>query len=337
MRRIILLLTLSAVMVSMAAAVHKTAKTKKRKPAKTVQTAPPRPDEWALVNVAAACLRTEPSHASQLETQASYGTPAKILDRHGEWLRLELPDGYKAWMIGSSLIEKKPQEIDRWRESPRLIVTQPRPAAAFSDSLNTSDGNIAFDIVLGSIFEGNKTPGSRFTRVTLPDGRTAFVNSDYVEDFSTWSKRPPEIDTIMNVARSMTGVTYLWGGTTPKAVDCSGFTKLAFGAAGLILPRNASDQALTGETLDPANTDAFRQGDLLFFGSGTGTNITHVGIYDGFSRFIHASGRVFESSFKPGHPLYIPRKVIGAARILGNSAPKGITPYSAHPWYFNQK
>ena len=120
-------------------------------------------------------------------------------------------------------------------------------------------------------------------------------------------------------------------------MDCSGFTKLAFGAAGLILPRNASDQALTGEILDPANTDAFRQGDLLFFGSGTGTNITHVGIYDGFSRFIHASGRVFESSFKPGHPLYISRKVIGASRILGNNAPKGITPYSAHPWYFNQK
>ena len=62
MRRIILLITLSAVMVSMAAAVHKTAKTKKRKPVKSVQTAPPRPDEWALVNVAAACLRTEPSH-----------------------------------------------------------------------------------------------------------------------------------------------------------------------------------------------------------------------------------------------------------------------------------
>ncbi len=337
MHRLLTLITLLAVMLSMAEAAPKARKSKRKKPVRTVQTAPPKaPESWVLVNVAAACLRTEPSHASQLENQASYGTPAKVIDRNSEWLRLELPDGYKAWMIESSLVEKTSEQMDVWRTSPRLIVTRPQPAPAFTDSVNSSNGNIAFDVVIGSIFEGTKKPGARYAGITLPDGRSGFVPSAYVEDFASWSNTPANIDTVMNVARSMTGVTYLWGGTTPKAVDCSGFTKLAYGAAGLILPRNASNQAKTGENLDIADTDGFRQGDLLFFGTGNGNIVTHVGIYDGFTRFIHASGRVFESSFKPGHPLYIPRKVIGATRILGIDNPKGITTYAAHPWYFNQ-
>lgn len=334
-RNLLVLLMIAAVTLTAASASKGRKSTaKKKSPAKTAQVAQTKPDSWALVNVAAACLRTEPAHASQLETQASYGTPAKVLDKRGEWYKLELPDGYKAWMIGTSLIEQTQEQMNQWKKSPRLIVTQSRPAAAYSDSANISDGNIAFDVVIGSIFSGAKTPGAKFTMVTLPDGRYGYIKSDFVDDFAQWSQKKPEIDTIMNTARSMMGVTYLWGGTTPKAIDCSGFTKVCYAAAGMILPRNASQQALIGETLDISNPDAYRQGDLLFFGTGNGTNVTHVGLYDGFTRFIHASGRVFESSFSPSHPKYLPRKVIGACRILGLDKPKGVTTFATHPWYF---
>lgn len=327
---------LTAVILTAVAVNKPNRKKPSKKHVRTEVKAPDKPkaDDWAMVNVAAACLRTEPAHSSQLETQASYGTPAKVLERHGEWYRLELPDGYRAWMIGSSLVDMTPAQIDEWKHSQRLIVTEPRPAAAYSDSTNATDGNVAFDIVIGSIFQGRKQPGSQFTEVSLPDGRKGYVRSAMLADFADWSRQSPDIDTIMNVARSMMGVTYLWGGTTPKAIDCSGFTKLCFGAAGLILPRNASQQALTGAKLDIARPDDYRRGDLLFFGTGNGTNVTHVGIYDGFTRFIHASGRVFESSFNPSHPMYLPRKVIAACRILGVDTPKGISTFASHPWYF---
>ncbi len=343
MRRSVIALLLAVLFTMTAVAAPKVRKAgKSRKPAKTVAPAPA-PERWALVNVAAACLRTEPAHSSQLETQASYGTPAKILDSRGEWSLIELPDGYKAWMTGSSFIEMSPEKMKTWRSAPRVIVTQPRPAAAYSDSINTTDGNIAFDVVIGSIFEGRKSPGARFTELTLPDGRKGYVRSSDVEDFASWSKKLPDIETIMDVARSMMGTTYLWGGTTPKAVDCSGFTKLSFGAAGLILPRNASQQARIGQELPVDDPDSFRTGDLLFFGSPDGKSITHVAIYDGFSRYLHASGRVFESSFKPGHPLYLPRKVIAARRLLnpettGSAATSASTglphSFATHPWYF---
>lgn len=334
MRRFLSILLLLAVTGLVAAAATKgRKKARPRSKAKTEQTArTQQPARWALIDVAAACLRTEPAHSSQLETQASYGTPAKILEQRGEWYRIELPDGYKAWIIGSSIVELPQERFDTWRKSPRLIVVAPKPTEAYADTTGTAA--TAFDVVIGSIFEGTEHPGSRYAELTLPDGRKGFVPADDVADFASWSRRTPSVDSIIDVARSMMGVTYLWGGTTPKAIDCSGLTKVCFASAGMILPRNASDQARIGVTLDPADTDTFRRGDLLFFGTGNGTNVTHVGIYDGFTRFIHASGRVFESSFKPSHPLYIPRRVIGACRILDVDNPKGVTTFAAHPWYF---
>lgn len=313
-------------------------KKKARSPrkAKTEKIVEKRPERRALVNVAAACLRTQPSHASQLETQASYGTPVSILDQQGEWYRIEIPDGYKAWIIGSSIVEKTQEEINAWRQAQRLVVTRPQQASAWNDSINTTDGNVAFDIVLGSIFEGAKKPGACYAELTLPDGRRGYAMASDVADFAEWSRQTPSVDTVLDNARAFMGVTYLWGGATPKAMDCSGLTKLCYGAVGLILPRNASDQARIGQTLDPTQPETFRRGDLLFFGTGDGTVVTHVGIYDGFTRYIHASGRVYESSFNPSHPLYIPRKVIGACRIIGADSQKGITPYAEHPMYFNQ-
>lgn len=336
--RVLIIFTVAAALMAAAAVAAPKGKKKARttRKAKTEVVAPKKTEHPALVNVAAACLRTQPSHASQLETQASYGTPVRILDRQGEWYRIALPDGYEAWMVGTSLVEKTPEEMGKWRTAPRLIVTKPQQANAWNDSINTSDGNVAFDIVLGSIFEGSKKPGAKYAELVLPDGRRGYALSSDVADFAEWSKQTPSVDTVLDDARAFMGVTYLWGGTTPKAMDCSGLTKLCYGAVGLILPRNASAQALIGQTLDPAQPETFRRGDLLFFGTGDGTIVTHVGIYDGFTRYIHASGRVFESSFNPKNPLYIPRKVIGACRIIGADSQKGITPYAKHPMYFNQ-
>lgn len=333
--RPILLVSALALALVVNAGTPRKKNTLKKKVQKTEQTAPiPKEDNWILVNVAAACLRTTPSHASQLETQATYGTPGKILKRDGEWYFVELPDGYRAWIIASSIVELDSQAMQRWKTFPRIIITEAKPIKAYLDSVNITDDNVAFDAVIGSIFEGNIKFGSQFAELILPDGRKGYTHTSHAEDFDLWSKKHPDSEIALNTARSMMGTTYLWGGTTPKAIDCSGLSKVAYASVGLVLPRNASQQAQCGEVLDINSPDQYRPGDLLFFGSGDGTTITHVGIFDGFTRFIHASGRVYESSFDPKHPLYIPRKVIAARRILNVDSPQGVTSFAAHPWYF---
>ncbi|MEZ5566358.1 MAG: C40 family peptidase [Gammaproteobacteria bacterium] len=84
-------------------------------------------------------------------------------------------------------------------------------------------------------------------------------------------------------AMQMVGVPYKWGGATPQGFDCSGLVQFAFASAGMHLPRTAAAQlkAVTPLTLENA-----RAGDLLFFKNGNRTS--HVAIYLGDGRFVHA-------------------------------------------------
>jgi cell wall-associated NlpC family hydrolase len=104
-------------------------------------------------------------------------------------------------------------------------------------------------------------------------------------------------DSIVTMARSQIGKRYRYGGATPgRGFDCSGLIQYIATHLGLDVPRTAARQAKAGSAV-PADTSHLRPGDLLTFG--TGRRITHIGIYVGDGRFIHASskaGRVIESA-----------------------------------------
>lgn len=290
--------------------------------------------DMGLVNVSAASLRSAASHGSELETQAVYGTPVEIVEDGDTWLLVRTPDGYVAYAHSSHIERKSHDDMALWRRSPRLIVTALQPVMINSDTLTFSPRATVSDATLGCIFEGSVSAGSHFAKVVLPDGRTGYLPASSVEDFETHMNRPPQAGRVLDVAYSMLGVPYLWGGSTPKAIDCSGLTQLAFFDSGLLLPRNASQQANIGEELDVSSSESLRAADLLFFGDGEDTKITHVAIYDADTRFVHASGRVSESSFNPADPLYIPRRVLKAVRVLSSGVAHGVTPVAVHPWYF---
>ena len=75
-------------------------------------------------------------------------------------------------------------------------------------------------------------------------------------------------ESIVRCALKLIGLPYLWGGTSSKGVDCSGFSKTVYYLNGLILNRDASQQALHGMHVDLSEGyGQLRPGDLLFFGS----------------------------------------------------------------------
>jgi N-acetylmuramoyl-L-alanine amidase len=104
-------------------------------------------------------------------------------------------------------------------------------------------------------------------------------------------------DSVVVLARQQIGTRYRFGGTTPKGgFDCSGFVRYVLAALQISLPRTAQQQASVGANV-PKDTTSLKPGDLLTFGRGN--TVTHIGIYVGDGRYVHASpkaGRVIETS-----------------------------------------
>jgi peptidoglycan DL-endopeptidase LytE len=92
---------------------------------------------------------------------------------------------------------------------------------------------------------------------------------------------------VLSTADRYVGVPYKWGGNTPNGFDCSGFTKYVFARHGVTLPRTSREQSRAGDGV-PLDFDAFLPGDILLFAE-PGEAISHVAIYVGSGRIIHAS------------------------------------------------
>jgi cell wall-associated NlpC family hydrolase len=133
-----------------------------------------------------------------------------------------------------------------------------------------------------------------------------------------------DAESIIATAKSLMGVPYLWGGTSSKGVDCSGLMRTSLFMHDIIIPRDASQQAYTGEHIDIApDFSNLQPGDLLFFGSkATATRkerVVHVAMYMGGKRFIHSQGDVRINSFDPEDELYDAYnlgRLLFAARVL---------------------
>ena len=92
---------------------------------------------------------------------------------------------------------------------------------------------------------------------------------------------------LLNTADQYVGVRYVWGGSTPKGFDCSGFTKYVFAKNGVTLPRTSREQVRAGDAI-ALDFDSMRPGDILLFAE-PGEAISHVAIYVGSGRIIHSS------------------------------------------------
>ena len=91
---------------------------------------------------------------------------------------------------------------------------------------------------------------------------------------------------IVKAARSFVGVPYLWGGSySDTGFDCSGLAMTIYQLNGLDLPRSSKEQYEAG---DPVKQDQLLKGDLVFFRMSGGDKVSHVGVYTGDGKFIHA-------------------------------------------------
>ena len=260
----------------------------------------------AIVNNSVANLRSNPSHSSELATQATLGTIVKVYKQDGDWYYVQTPDKYLAWVDAGGIELVDEQKADNWENDKKMIYTQ-----TYGHAYTQPNENAA---IVSDLTAGNLLTLLRFTdqyyMVRFPDGRNAYVRKNEAESYDTWLKiLNPTVETLVSTGKTMIGVPYLWGGTSTKGVDCSGFTKTIYFLNGMVIPRDASQQVHTGIAIDSTkNFDNLVEGDLLFFGrkatDSTPEKVVHVGMWIGDNEFIHASDRVRISSMDKASKNY---------------------------------
>jgi murein DD-endopeptidase len=165
---------------------------------------------------------------------------------------------------------------------------------------------------------GGRGPGTRGARRLRYRAALPVLLALAAAGCSLTGRAPPPLpaghpaEIVAEVAVSMVGVPYRYGGATPSGFDCSGLVYYTHRQAGIAVPRTAADQRRRSEKVPERN---LRRGDLLFFD--TSWRSSHVGIYVGNGEFVHApsSGkRVSRGSIKEG---YFAKRLKQAGRLTG--------------------
>ena len=253
---------------------------------------------YGIVSVSVANMRRVPSASAELINQTLLGTVVRLLKRENDYYFVQNWDRYLGWLSSSFVTEVDSAGAAAWQAGPRVVCRANyglvRDAPAFS-------GTILVDLVPGAVLVRLGRTGD-WLQVGLPDGRQGFVRAELMraED----GRLPMTIEQVLATARDYLGVPYLWGGTSTKGFDCSGFTQIVYRMNNYSLPRDASQQVQLGRPV--ALEDDFAHllpGDLLFFGPRP-ERITHVALYLGGKRYIHSAGQVHIASLDPADELY---------------------------------
>ncbi len=254
----------------------------------------------AIVNVAEGNLREYPEESSELNSQALLGTPLKVLEKKGKWLHVQSPDKYISWIDGSTVIEMQKSKAEAYFKEKKIVFSE------FHGKVKRDTTLTAWplrDVSLGAILRV-KDSTNTWVQVVLPDNKTGYLPRNQVlspEKFQIQKS----IEDLRNSSFDFLGIPYLWGGTSTKGVDCSGFVRMLYHRNGYYLPRDASQQALLGTTVSTENNFAnLKEGDLLFFGNSATGRVIHVAMWIGDMQFIHSSGMVRINSFDVKDPAF---------------------------------
>jgi hypothetical protein len=224
--------------------------------------------EFAICTVAAAPVRKEASHRSEMTNQLLFGETMEILEEKDEWFMIRSTyDRYEGWLTYHMI-----REIEKsWIEKEIIYVAAgiTNPVIFIDQLINAPMGSalVGYDAETRLMWDGNHKYHGTFRDLTKP-----FDNDLVDKTIQPWLNAP-----------------YLWGGKTFMGVDCSGFVQTVFKLLGIRLQRDAYLQAEQGI---PVNKLAeTKKGDLAFFDNEQG-RVIHVGIILGDGRIAHSSGRV---------------------------------------------
>ncbi|HPT11219.1 MAG TPA: C40 family peptidase [Bacteroidales bacterium] len=212
-------------------------------------------------------LRESPSHRSEMTSQILFGERFGIVESASNWLKVvTLFDSFTGWIDGSQAITQE------WDPAEKGIITGRELRCIRPDR---------------SVI--TLMPGSELFRADLATGTFLCADEEWQLVEKPYMQSVSPAGTVIETAMQFLNTPYLWGGRTTGGIDCSGLVQVVYKIHGVQLPRNAAEQAETGEIV--SFIEEALPGDLLFF-SCENEAISHVALFIAPGKVLHSSGTV---------------------------------------------
>lgn len=228
--------------------------------------------------------RKELTENNLVQTQVLFGGVVTVIEEQDEWLHVSIPDqpsskleaGYPGWLPKEQVVSL--EDMDLLKTKKVAIVTSPLTEL----TLENASLEISFQTTLPVTAEKADTVE---VKTALGIGELKRVDVK-IRQTSSSTGELGDGEVLVKTAEKFLSLPYLWGGMSGFGYDCSGLTSTMHKAHGITLPRDAFDQAESGRFVD---RDDLEVGDCIYFSKEEGSGrITHVGMYYGNGKMIHA-------------------------------------------------
>lgn len=239
--------------------------------------------EYGITHLSIVPVRSAPGDRHEQVSQLIFGEHFSILEKLSTWVKIRIAHdsyiGYIDFKQYKSITESEFTDLESGDQffnygACSELIPIPDNKENTGNALHSNPGL--------KILNGSVLPFFNKGRCRIGD-ETYFVKGE-VTSLSFFSKKL--LDSFISLYLN---APYQWGGRSIYGIDCSGLTQLFSRFAGVKIPRDAADQALSG--IDVPSLNYAIAGDLAFFANDTG-HIMHVGILTGRETIFHASGQV---------------------------------------------
>ncbi len=243
------------------------------------------PDKLVITQTVAP-IYNEPSFTAQMVTQGLLWESLVVKDKNQQWYQIQMEDGYSGWIH-----EFYSGKAESFKNNSIQITNRYAPVRR----TRGRDSAVTQLLSFGTRLPAEK-PISGYSLIILPNGEEGFVPPQAL--VATLTR-----ESLIQIAETLKGVPYLWGGKSSFGYDCSGFLQAVISHFGIQFYRDTRDQ-IKDERLIQIDGDKIEKGDLIYFFEDGIVNHTAISLND--KEYIHCSGCVRVQSNNKSDSHYNP-------------------------------